>query len=184
MLHRLKPYGFSTIEVIIAILLLGIMSAVAVSRMMGTDSYNAFIVRDQIVSMARSAQQKAIGRSDVVLTIQPDGDNLDIFIEAGVNGDFEQVQSARTRRQSVSLRADVDELASCAAVQGEHPVTNDNPMVIAFDALGDVLHAGVLNTVSEGLPVTTGLRICVNSDPLMSVCISRTGFAYVGDCDD
>lgn len=67
---------------------------------------------------------------------------------------------------------------------GAHTVTSDNAMVIAFDQLGDLLLAGVENTASEASVVSTGVRLCVNNDPVMSVCVSKAGFAYVGDCDD
>lgn len=179
-----RHHGFSLTEAIVVIVLIGIVSFVAFSRFMGSDAYNAITLRDQIVSMTRSAQQKAIGRSDVVLTIDRSGEDFRFTLEARVNGDMETVQSARTPARTVTLRADVNEQASCGALGGAHTVTADNAMVIAFDQLGDLFLAGVENTASEATVVSTGVRLCVNNDPVMSVCVSKAGFAYVGDCDD
>lgn len=115
---RAHSFGFTLTEAIVAIALLGILSAVAMSRILSGDAYNAITLRDQIVSMTRSAQQKAIGRSDVVLTIDRSGEDFRFTLEARVNGDMETVQSARTPARTVTLRADVNEQASCGTLGG------------------------------------------------------------------
>ncbi|MDT8427872.1 MAG: type II secretion system protein [Pseudomonadales bacterium] len=171
--------GFTLIELVITIVLIGIVSAVALSRMLTGDTFNAVIARDQIISLARAAQQKAIGRSDVVLLIQPEAGRLQLRIEV----DGQSVTSASTELQSVSLRADVDVLDSCGTVAGTHAVGTAAPLRIEFGRLGDLVQGGVQGTAGFPQTVNTGMRVCVNGDPANSVCLSATGFAYAGDCD-
>ena len=57
--------GFTLVEAVIVVMVIGIIAAVTMSRVLRDDTYNAFLARDQITSLARSAQQRAIGRNDV-----------------------------------------------------------------------------------------------------------------------
>ena len=63
--------GFTVIELVIVIVILSIISIVTMSRIIGGNSFNAIIVRDQVISLARTAQQNAIGRTNVSMTITP-----------------------------------------------------------------------------------------------------------------
>jgi prepilin-type N-terminal cleavage/methylation domain-containing protein len=176
--HRTTTAGFSVIELVIVILVIGIVSAVALTRALRSDSYNAIIARDQLVSMAQSAQQKAIGRSDVRLVLQPVGNNVQFRIEDSTG----LVESAEIASASVLARGDVNELGSCDLVAGGALITVAAPMVLNYNALGDLLNGGV--TGSPGFPqtISTGARVCINDDPQMSVCLSSAGYAYVGNC--
>ena len=175
--NRAPAHGFTVIELVIVILLVGIISAVAMVRALRSDTYNPAITRDQIVSMARSAQQKAIGRSDVELRLQPFGNELRLTIQDS-NG---VVQTATAPLSEVALRADVNELGSCAAIPGASVITPVSPFVLRYDYLGDLMQAGPAGSETD---VSTGARICVNASREHSVCLSAVGYAYVGDCID
>lgn len=172
--------GYSVVELVIVILVIGIVSAVALSRTLRSDTYNPVIARDQIVSIARSAQQKAIGRSDVSLHIQPLGNNLQLRIEDSTG----VVELINTALASVVPRGDVNVLGSCAAVPGTSLITVATPMVLNYNELGDLLNGGVSGSPGYPQEVTSGARICINNDPRMSVCLSSAGYAYVGNCVD
>ena len=58
-------------EIIITIVLVATVSMVAMSRLVEGNGFNAIIVRDQIISLARTAQQNALGRTNVSMTITP-----------------------------------------------------------------------------------------------------------------
>lgn len=175
-----KKGGFSVIELVIVILLIGIVSAVAMARILRSDTYNSIIARDQLVSIARSAQQKAIGRSDVSLHIQPIGDSLQFRIE-DVTG---VVETINTDLAAVIPSGDVNQLASCSVVGGTSVVSLATPMVLYYNELGDLLNGGVTGAAGFPEDVTSGARLCINNDPAMSVCFSPSGYAYVGDCVD
>ncbi|MAO40174.1 MAG: hypothetical protein CMK70_08115 [Pseudohongiella sp.] len=172
--------GFTIIEAVVAIAFIGIIAAFAMSRILRSDTYNAIIVRDQVISLSRSAQQRSIGRSEVVLTLSPAGNNLDIQIEDedGV------IQRATLDLRGVTLTADVNELDSCTSTPGADALTTSNDLVLEFDELGDLLEGGVTGTAGYPATVTSGARLCINGDPARSVCWSASGYAYAGDCVD
>lgn len=169
-----RATGFTVIELVITVLILGIVSAFAMTRIMGGDNLDAAIVSDQLVSMARSAQQKALGRSDVQLRVQPVGNNLDISIadSTGI------VESASVASGSISLFGDVNQLSACNVAPSGALITNASPMVLNYNSLGDLLNGGV----GGASAVETGARICLEPDTSLSVCISASGYAYRGDC--
>ena len=55
--------GFTVIELVIVILILSVISIVTMSRIIGGNSFNAIIVRDQVISLARTAQQNAAAQA-------------------------------------------------------------------------------------------------------------------------
>lgn len=163
-----------------ALVLVGIVSAVAFSRLLRSDSYDPLIARDAIISMARAAQQQAIGRSDVVFTLQPQGTALQLYVEDSGG----ELQRNEVRIDGVSLSGDVNQRTSCGVTPGADSITAGSAMVLEFDGLGNLLRGGVQGSAGHPAPVTSGARLCVNENPRFSVCWSAAGFAYAGDCDD
>jgi len=175
---RKNVLGYSVIELVIVILVIGIVSSVVLARSLRSDTYNAIIARDQLVSIARSAQQKAIGRTGVSLHIQPVGNSLQFRIE----DDTGVVESIEVGLASVIPSGDVNQLASCSVIGGASVISLSTPMVVYYNELGDLLEGGVTGAPGNPEAVTSGARICINNDPVMSVCMSSAGYAYVGDC--
>ena len=170
--------GFTLVEMVIVIVILGIVSVVAMSRMLGGNAFNAVIVRDQIVSLSRSALLNSLGRTGVTLTITPSasGDEVTI-VTSDVGG---TIASITTDLNTVTLSGDINSTDSCETTAGVNTITNVTPMTVAFGALGDLGISGV--TGSTGA-VTSALRICINDVAVNSICFSPSGFAYAGDCD-
>ena len=173
-----KIRGFTLVEAIIIIVLVGIVSAFAISRFVGGSSFNPAIVRDQIIAMARNAQQNALGRPDVELTLTPNAGGSELTLTVSDSGGVVNQQSAPLG--DVSLSGDINTVSSCGTTGGAQSISNATPMTINFGELGDLEISGV--TGSTGA-VTSALRICVNNNPVNSVCVSPSGFAYAGDCD-
>lgn len=165
--------GFSIIEIVVVLVILGVVSVAITSRVLRADTYNAAIARDQVISLARTAQQKAIGRNDVSLSIQGAGNNFEIRVSDSTG----VIESSRVARSSVDVQADVNQLSGCAALAG-NTVTDVTSFVLRYTELGDLLEGGVGGTAG----ITTGARVCINNDPAMSVCVSAAGYAYAGDC--
>lgn len=63
--HLPSQSGFTIIELIMVIVLIGILSVSARSLFFSRDSYAGFLARDQLVSAALLAQQQALGMSAV-----------------------------------------------------------------------------------------------------------------------
>ncbi len=170
--------GFTIIEFVIVIVVIGILAAFVMARFTGNNSFNGIAVRDQIVSMTRIAQQSSFGRSDVSLTVTPNGAGTELsLVVADTNGTFE---SATVEMSGLSLEADINDTTSCSSDVSTDNVTSGAPLIIAFGALGEVASSGVSGSMGA---VTSALKVCVNDDVNFSVCVSPAGFAYGGDCD-
>ncbi|NKB33372.1 MAG: prepilin-type N-terminal cleavage/methylation domain-containing protein [Pseudomonadales bacterium] len=170
--------GFTVVEIVLVIVLLAIVSAVAISRFVSGNAFNPTIVRDQIISLARTAQQSSLGRTDVSLTITPNGAGDTVTIETSDTDGT--IQSFDVSIDDVTLSGDINDTDSCATTSGADSITNAAPMTIDFEELGDLGTSGV--TGSTGA-VTSAVRVCINDSALASVCVSPSGFAYAGDCD-
>ena len=179
--QRKLAAGFTIAEMIIAIVIVSIISAVALSRLLGGDTFNAFIIRDQVVSLTRIAQQASLGRAGVSMTITPAADSVTISV-AEVGGTIESVV---IESRGVVLSGDINKLVgfqtpSCEADNGDNPIAALTPMTINFDELGDLAVSGVTGATGA---ITSAVRICLNDINTDSVCISPAGFAYSGVCN-
>lgn len=183
--HPAPCAGFTVVELVIAIMIIGILAAVGMSRLLEGDVYNAAVVRDQLLSLARASQQRALGRGDVALIIRPNGSELEITTaEAFVDvNTFTPLQFSSIDMRSVSLAGDVNITASCGTTVSTEVISNSNPMVIQYNELGDLFRGGATGSTGYPISVSSGMRLCLNDDPASSLCISPTGFAYRGDCE-
>lgn len=174
--------GFTIVELVIVILMISILSAVVFARFQDQNTFNASIVRDQIISLSRIAQQSSLGRADVSLAITPTASNS-VLLEVESGGVF---QSFELDLDGVTLTGDVNKLdggsqtPSCEADDGDTAITAGAPMIINFGELSDLEEVSV-----GGVPtaVTSAVRICLDNRAVDSVCISPAGYAYAGNCD-
>ncbi len=170
--------GVTLLELVIVISLFGIVGIVALSRTMGANTFNQLIARDQIISVARIAQNVRIGRAPVSFSITPNVGGDLLAISASHDGGV--FSAVTVNAADVVIRADINQSMSCAATDGATLVTNAYPLVFTYDALGELGVSGVMGSTGA---VTSAARICINGDPAMSICVASSGYAYVGDCD-
>jgi MSHA pilin protein MshC len=182
--HRrsLPSSGFTLVEILSVLVIAGILVAVAMGRLIDGDSFNPSVAASQIISVSRNAQQSALGKSPVTLTITPSvsGDTVTLrsAFGAGAATTIEQVELAGS---GVSLTGDINNTASCESSSAS-AISNAAPMTIAFGELGNLASTTTVNGAT-GTAISSGLRICVNSSAAYSVCVSPSGYAYGGDCD-
>jgi MSHA pilin protein MshC len=170
--------AYTMIEMVIVIVLLGILGIIAASRLLSGNTFNAIIIRDQIISLARTAQQNSLGRSGVNMTLTPNAGGDELTIVTSDSGGT--IQTAVLSSTSALLSGDINDTDSCETTPGADSINNAAPMTIAFGRLGDLGTSGV--TGSTGA-ISSALRVCINDSAAISVCVSPSGFAYAGDCD-
>ena len=170
-----KASGFTLVEIVITLLIVGLLAAVVTARFADANAFNGVVLRDQIIALTRLGQQSAFGRPGVELRVTPDGGGDASLVLSDANGVIRRNTIAVA---AVDFRADVDVTASCSSSQGA-PVTSGNSFIIAFSELGGAASAGV-GSLSA---VTTSVRLCIDAAVNTSVCVSPAGFAYIGDCD-
>lgn len=172
--------GFSLVELVATLLLVGILGAVALSRFSSPTTGGGLILRDQVIAMARSAQQLSLAHGTVTLSLTPSGDRLLLNIE---NDASEQLRSSSVAIEQLQLSTDVNVSASCANTPGGTTLGNGDTLALNFSPPGNLSSAGITSAPGFPVTVTSGLRLCVNNIPTYSLCLSAAGYAYAGDCD-
>jgi MSHA pilin protein MshC len=157
-----KQSGFTLIELITVIILLGILSAFAISRFPSSQSYSSTIIKNQIIASARLAQQTSLSRasagSDVVLTLSEIAGNWNLVISGGNGISY----AAQVERGSEQVRYSADLASACSALTAA-------PLVLTFDGDGNRIPA-------------QNLRVCIDAVTDIELCISPSGYAYEGIC--
>lgn len=175
---RCRQLGFTMIESVMVIVFIGILAVFVMARFSSGDTFNSVIIRDQIVSLVRTAQQASLGRTSVSMTITPSagGDSVTITTSDG-GGTIDSVQLDLS---NVTLSGDINKTASCAVDDGDFAIASATPMTLNFGELGDLGVSGVTGNTGA---ISSAVRICVNDSATDSVCVSPSGFAYAGNCD-
>jgi len=155
------------VELVAVILIGAVLSFVALPRFSEVKAFDEVIARDQLLSLARSAQQLSLSRANVDLYLQDAGSELNVATRVGGT-----VQTSRIfPKNEVTITADTSAAGgsegTCAAI--------GTPISVSFDASGELAGAYPSGTYSQGFP------ICLNGSSV-SLCISPSGFAHSGSC--
>jgi len=163
MKHRLLPIscqpsrqqGFTLIELVMVIILIGILSFGAASLFSSRDAYAGFIAKDQLISSALLAQQVALGMS---------ADPTPVSLTVSVNSDGDWVFSL-TKVGAAAIVLDQDASGGSLSVNGT------------------VLGSGASRTFtwnSEAALVSgSNHEIRFDAGGVTSrVCLSASGYAY------
>ena len=165
--------GFTIVELIAVLLLLGILAATATSRMVGGNAYAPALVTEQLIALGRFAQQTALSRQDAAVSLDVDqsaGDwRFRVRVDDGVATITAREERAEIRNTSVVV-ANGALTASLGAAA---------PLHLAFDGLGSLASGSIAAT---NLDPSLGVGIGASGDTTSTVCIGSTGHAYRGNC--
>ncbi|PCJ36324.1 MAG: hypothetical protein COA99_13325 [Moraxellaceae bacterium] len=153
---RERNHGFTMIELIMVIVVLGILAVSASSLFTTKSNYVAFIAKDQLISMSLLAQQAALAQqnTNIVLCILQSADDWTFEVrETDCSGAL-YVQ-ATTERTNVGLTQNGSAFSS--------------PQTFAYNTLA---------SLSSGSNVT----FVFDGDVDETVCLASTGYAYEGTC--
>lgn len=146
--NSLKHRGFSLVELVTVIVILGVLSAVTATRLVPQSSVQVQASRDRLVAAFFMAQQKAMSQGDAV-RLSTHADLIDIRVDDDEDGVFDANES----------------LLSAAS---RYPVRVDDGVVLSteifyFDRLGHT-SAGTVTLTKKSSSAT--------------VTVSGTGYAY------
>jgi MSHA pilin protein MshC len=174
-----KSPGFTVVELIIVIVLIGIVGAVAFARYMSGSAFNAAGAQDAVLTIAHAAQQAALGRSDVSFVIDATGGEW--VFSAVDNGNV--LRSVAVSTDNVILETGSAAASASTCASGfDTAVAND--FALTYNSKGDLVDFTNNSTTEAVDAAFNGVRICVNDTVVLSVCVSPAGYAYEGDCDD
>lgn len=159
-------YGFTAVELVSVIALVGILAAVSFGRLMPAQGFDSRMAEDQLVSLARRSQQSAMSRTGVTLVFEDVGSEVAVRSELNSEAQLTRLFP----ENEVNLTFDIassDGSQSCSALSG--------PVVLPYTAVGE-LSGAVSSAFYAG-----GFQVCVNGEA--AVCIATSGFAHVGSCE-
>lgn len=118
--------GFTLIELVTVIILLGILSVSATSLFIGNQGFNEYAVRDQIKSSFRFAQQRAMYDSDNCYRFFANAAGFGPQTDASGSFEFFGPTASSDGSSAITFTGDYAGLA-----------TNPGVIAIAFDNLGN-----------------------------------------------
>lgn len=166
-------------ELIVVLVLIGITSAVVISRFAEPDTFTVQAAQDGLLTTIRAAQQAALGHDDVTFEINQAGGEWQL--EARDAGGV--IRTLELPADSIVLQTGSAAASSDTCATGfDTAVQND--FELGFDGKGNL--AQFVNGGTTELVDSTfnGVRLCVNNTDAQSVCVSPAGYAYAGNCDD
>ena len=159
--------GFTLVELAAVISIAAVLSFSVVPRFVDVKSFDEVIARDQLASLARTAQQLGYSRSSVDLFFQDVGS--EVKVAARVGG---VEQASRTfPKGEVTITVDGTSTGGSPGVCSGLT----SPITLQFDSNAEVSGAYPSGNYNQGFP------ICLNGNT-PNLCISPAGFAHLGTC--
>lgn len=157
-----KSNGFTLVELIIVIIILGIISTFAASRFVGTSSFSTFAAQEQAISVIRQIQ---VNRMQSNVSAASDSFRL------AINSDCLGSVTACSFNLSNSAQKSQADARSDYVRESDISFSPTNT-IIDFDLLGNP-------SVSAGVNITINSTTSNNST---QVCINSQGYVREGAC--
>lgn len=174
--------GFTLVELVIILVLIGIVGAVIIPRFIGSSAFESRSAQAGLISTIRTAQQAALGRDNVSFRINTVGNDWQFQTMANAV----EIRAFTTPLDSLTLETGSAASSSdtCSTAPGDFDIGVDTDFQLSFDRLGNLVSFTNDGTTELATaPAFNGVRICLNNNVDLSVCVSRAGYAYAGDCD-
>ena len=155
---KARVAGFSIVELIAVLIVVGLIVSVASSRLAGGSFYDALVAKDATLLMIKRTQQIALSGENVSFAIVADGTNV-IFSQI-ISGAVSTTSSFPSNEVAITAGT-VGSGTSCSSIT--------STITLNFDSAGEI------ETVDDD-----GFPICLNGES--SLCISPAGFAHEGAC--
>ncbi len=167
---RSNSSGFTIVELITVIMLLGILSVVAFARVVKPSAFVPSVITQALVAENRIAQQLAVSRVDANVSLLIDRLNADwrFRISTDVDG---LVRTTLLDANNTTLQA------TSGAVSA--PIDAATPLLITFS------HAGDLDTIQIGAgsgDASMGVDLLLSGDSNRQACIHPTGYSTDAAC--
>ena len=190
---RSRQRGFTLVEIIVVIILLGILSAVAIPRFSNVSVYQQASLRSSILGSLKLAQKTALAQHASSVYWLLERSSLDqwrvrLLIDSNTADGVAPTDISPTQLQelipgNIALSYNVS-LSAGGSVTGTL-AAGDN-LVVMYNQLGDMVRVktGVVLTSEGSFPDTAQLvsSSLQFADSSSGFCLSLTGYSYASTC--
>ncbi len=156
--------GFTIIELISVLLVLSITAVIVLPRFTGTQSYRDLLLNDQVILMARFAQQAALTRHNQAVTLELSLPGADWLFAVQVDNDNDGINDLEVKRLELEQGRSSLTMNAPSSIS----VNSSTPLIISYDNLGNL-------TKVNGAAVSSNLHFDAGG---RSFCLSLAGYAY------
>jgi MSHA pilin protein MshC len=166
MKHNVRQQaGFTLVEMVTVLILLGILSAAAFSRLGGVSSYSESLFQQQVLSYLRLAQRTAVAH-------QGSGAQLNIIRVSA----SEWRVTLEFSGQTLTYQLDGDNALSFASGASTGSISTGDTLSLVYRDTGDFTQ--LVSPLVANIDASLSLLVAGSR----SICVSPTGFAYEGPC--
>ncbi len=164
--------GFTLIELIVVIILMSILSALSIGLLSGTDNFSTRIISDQWLTSLRLSQRLSLLKQNPTqllslnITQNSNAWLLDIRQAGSSLNQFEVDKKQISIHQSIS-----DFASACSALPQA-----SFPLRFYFNGYGNHVNA-------SRIQLSSNQRLCFSGSQTVELCLSPSGYAYVGSCE-
>ena len=163
--------GFTLIEMVAVLLLLGILGTVAFSRFAGVGTYEDRVFRDTLTTSLRLAQRTALSHNTATVEWRLNNSAAQNWLYAIDIDSTQQLGETLVMNQVVSYSAS---LSAGGNISGA--LALNNTLTLRYDPSGNLIWA---NDGTSSGALNSSMQLTANGQQL---CVSLTGFAYEGTC--
>jgi len=168
---QVRLSGFTLIEMVAVLVLLGILSAVAFPRFATFDSYRDRVFRDTLLTSLRLAQRTALSHNSATVDWRLNRSAAQNWLYALDINSAQQMSEILVSDQTIVYSAS---LSAGGNIAGNLALSNT--LTLRYDQSGNLIWA---NDGTSSGALNSSMQLTANGQQL---CISLTGFAYEGTC--
>ncbi|MGR6871712.1 pilus assembly FimT family protein [Pseudomonas sp. HK3] len=165
--------GFTLIELIVVIVLISILSAVGIGLFSSPDQYTARLAADRWLAVFRLAQRLALQKQNqtdlVTLSVTGSGNSWSMSIDQG------GTNLSQFDIENKGLQVFASNTVFSGACSALPALTL--PLTLYFDGYGN-------SVSSTRVQASNSQRVCLVGASVQSLCISPSGYAYEGSCEN
>ena len=165
-----RSRGFTIVELVTVIILLGILSAVAMPRMMSANNFSPMTVSHQIDQELKLSQAIALSRSDAVISFQ-------LQLQSG-QWQLTTLSSVDGALKTVLVDQDATTIAVTDGVASAN-LQDGGIFSLQFNHHGDVSAA---NIGGNAAAINNGIQINTGGNAQRTLCVYPTGYVYHANC--